>query len=162
MAVFTAAEALNMALRAEKTGQAFYEGAARKMEDPQTKALLEELATWEERHYKTFQALADRVGDPPSLSVPEWDEYDQYLQAALSSALFAGPDKALAAADKLSNEQEALRMALGFEKDTLLLYYDMREMMPEGEREVISEIILEEKSHAMRLATMLRAGGADF
>ena len=46
MAIFTATEALNMALRAEQNGQAFYEAAARKMKDPEVKALLEELAGW--------------------------------------------------------------------------------------------------------------------
>ena len=98
------------------------------------------------------------MGQPPSLSGPEWEEYDQYVQAALDSALFSGPDKALAAVEGLKDDKEALRMALGFEKDTLLFYYDLREMLREAERKVVNEIIREEKSHVMRLATQLRSG----
>jgi rubrerythrin len=162
MAVFTAAEALNMALRAEQTGQAFYEAAANKAEDAQVKSLLEELAAWEQRHYETFSKLAEGAGSLPPLPNAEWGEYDQYMQAALSSAMFAGPDKALALVDTIETEQDVIRMALGFEKDALLLYYDLREMMPEKDREAVSQIIREEKSHAMRLATMLRSGGVDF
>jgi rubrerythrin len=76
--------------------------------------------------------------------------------------MFAGPDKALALVDTIETEQDVIRMALGFEKDALLLYYDLREMMPEKDREAVSQIIREEKGHAMRLATMLRSGGVDF
>lgn len=158
MAVFTAAEALNAALRIEQNGEAFYTAAAGKAKDPQVKGLLQELAGWERQHYKTFQELAEQVGEPPALAAPEWEEYNQYLQATLDSALFSGPDKALALAEELENETQAMRMALGFEKDSLLFYYDLREIVPQAQREVVSDIIREEKSHAMRLASMLRSG----
>lgn len=158
MAVFTAAEALNAALRIEQNGEAFYTAAAGKAKDPQVRALLEELAGWERRHYETFQGLVERVGEPPILAAPEWEEYNQYLQATLDSALFSGPDKAMALAEELEDEKEAMRMALGFEKDSLLFYYDLREIVPQAQREVVSDIIREEKSHAMRLASMLRSG----
>lgn len=155
MAVFTAAEALNMALQIEKNGEAFYEAAARKVEDEEVRAVMEDLAVQERRHYKAFQKLADRVGHPPALSAPEWEEYDEYVATALENALFAGPDKALAAAEGVRTAEEALRMALGFEKDTLLFFYDLKEMMPEADRGLVGEIIREEKAHARRLARLL-------
>jgi rubrerythrin len=158
MAVFTAVEVLNIALRVERNGQYFYEAAARKMKTPEVKALMEDLARWEKQHYKTFQQLADQVGDPPLLSAPEWEEYDRYVQLTLDNALFEGPDKALAAVDTIEEDVDALRMALGFEKDALLLYYDLRELMPEGDRELVAKIIREEKSHAMKLSALLRTG----
>jgi len=157
MAVFTAAEALNMALQIEKNGEAFYEAAARKVAEGQVRAVLEDLAMQERRHYEAFQKLADRVGEPPTLSAPEWEEYNEYVGVALENALFAGPDKALAAAEGLESEEEALRMALGFEKDTLIFFYDLREMMPEADRGLVDEIIREEKAHARRLARLLSA-----
>jgi rubrerythrin len=61
-------------------------------------------------------------------------------------------------AEELEDEEEALRMALGFEKDTLLFYYDLREMLPAKERETVDKIIREEKSHALRLGSLLRSG----
>lgn len=158
MAVMTPAEILNIALSIEESGQSFYSAAAEGMEDEDVKALMEELADWEKQHYRTFKTLSDRVGDLPALSDEQWAEYDQYLDAALANTLFQGPDKALAVAQDLEDEEEALRMALGFEKDTLLLYYDLREMLPEDERETVDEIISEEKTHAVRLAALLRSG----
>ncbi|MGD1995735.1 MAG: ferritin family protein [Anaerolineae bacterium] len=158
MAILTAAEVLNMALSAEQSGQSFYEAAAEKMEDQLVKDLLRELADWEQQHYQVFREMSDRVGSLPPLSESQWGEYDQYMQAALSNALFRGPDKALAVAEELEDEEEALRMALGFEKDTLLFYYDLREMLPAKERETVDKIIREEKSHALRLGSLLRSG----
>jgi len=89
------------------------------------------------------------------LSAAEYDEYDVYLKAALDSALFAGPDKALALAEQARDRQTALRMALGFEKDTLLFFYDLREMVSEAEQKAVTGIIREEKTHLRRLAGAL-------
>lgn len=158
MAIFNAAEALDIAMQVEKNGQAFYARAAENAEDPEIKALLEELAEWEVQHYNTFKELADQMGEAPRLSEPMWEEYDQYLKTALNNALFQGPDKALAAADELENEREALKMALGFEKDALLFYYDLWHIMPEQQQEAVDKIITEEKTHATRLARLLRTG----
>ncbi len=47
MAVFTAVEALNMALRIEENGKAFYTAAAERAQQPEVKALLEDLAVQE-------------------------------------------------------------------------------------------------------------------
>ncbi|HID89688.1 MAG TPA: DUF2383 domain-containing protein [Anaerolineae bacterium] len=155
MAVFTAAEALNMALQIEKSGEAFYTAAARRVPEGEIRAVLEDMAVQERRHYKAFQKLADRVGPAPTLSGPEWEEYEEYVQTALENALFAGPDKALAAAEQVQTADEALRMALGFEKDTLIFFYDLREMMPEKDQNIVTEIIREEKAHVRRLARLL-------
>lgn len=158
MAVFTAAEAINMALRIEQNGEAFYRGIAEKFQDPALKATMEDLAIQEQRHYQAFMKLSGYVMEPPSHSVQDWEEYTQYLQAAIDNAIFAGPDKALAMAKSVANVQEALQMALGFEKDTLLFYYDLRELMREPDRPLVNEIIREEKAHVRRLSALL--GGA--
>jgi rubrerythrin len=43
---------------------------------------------------------------------------------------------------------------MGFEKDTMLFYYDLREMVDETDRATITDIINEEKQHLRRLAKM--------
>jgi len=85
----------------------------------------------------------------------QYEEYEDYLRVALVNALFAGQDKGLTLARQAKDRETALRAAMGFEKDTLLFFYDLREMVSEAERETISKIILEEKSHLRRLAKML-------
>ncbi len=155
MALFTAVEAFEMAMEIEKNGEVFYNAVATKATDAGVKTLFQELAAQEQKHYAVFQKMAGNVKDAPSLSAAEYDEYDVYLKAALDSALFAGPDKALALAEQAKDRQTALRMALGFEKDTLLFFYDLREMTNKADQAAISDIIREEKGHLQRLARAL-------
>jgi rubrerythrin len=158
MAVLTAAEALKWALEIENNGEAFYNAVAARSADPEVKALFEDLAAQERGHYQVFQRMLEGVKPDPDLSGIgyEVEEYQTYLQVALDRALFAGPDKGLTLAKQAQDQETALRAAMSFEKDTLLFFYDLREMMvSEAERRVVSDIILEEKAHVRRLAKML-------
>jgi len=157
MALLTAAEALKWAMEIEENGEAFYNTVAARSDDPQVKALFEDLAAQERRHYQVFHGMLKRVKPAPDLSSVgvQYDEYEDYLRAALANALFAGQDKGLTLARKAQDRETALQAAMSFEKDTLLFFYDLREMVSEAERGAISDIILEEKSHLRRLAKML-------
>ncbi len=157
MALFTPAEALEFAMQIEKNGELFYNSVASKAADPDVKALLQELAAQERQHYATFSKVAGSANRMASGSLAEGvdsAEYRGYLQAALDSALFSGPDKALAAAEQARDRQAVLRAAVGFEKDTLLFFYDLQDMLAGSERETVAGIIREEKAHLRRLAKL--------
>ncbi len=155
MTVFTAAEALEMAMEIEKNGEVFYNQAAEKSVDSEVKALFEKLAVQEQRHYKVFQKMLGGVDSALEPPVTEYDQYEIYLKVALENALFAGPEKALTLAKQAEDRETALRAAMGFEKDTLLFFYDLRDMVSEKDRETISSIIREEKKHLRQLAGIL-------
>jgi rubrerythrin len=144
-----------MALEIEKNGEEFYNAAAAKSDDAQITALFEDLAAQEQIHYKIFQKMLGGVGSAPELPAEEYDQYQAYMQAALDNALFTGEDKALALAEKATNRETALRAALGFEKDTMLFFYDLREMVGEADKEAVSRVIGEERKHVRRLAALL-------
>lgn len=155
MAAFTAAEAIEMAMDIEKNGEAFYNAVAAKSSDLDLTALFEDLALQEQGHYKVFKNMLKDVTPAPDLPDDIYDEYQSYVQAALDNALFAGPDKALALAKQAGDRETAVHAALGFEKDTLLFFYDVRDMVSEKDQEAISGIIREEKRHVRRLVGML-------
>ncbi len=158
MAVFTAAEALEMAMEIEKNGETFYNAVAAKSTDPEIKALFEDLADQERGHYQVFQEMLEGMKPAPELSAAEYDEYQVYVQVALNNALFAGPPYgagALALAKQAEDRETALRAAMGFEKDTMLFFYDPREMVSEADRAAVSSVIREEKKHLRRLARLL-------
>ena len=155
MAVFSAVEALEMAMQIEENGEVFYNAVAEKSTDAEAKALFEDLAIQERGHYKVFEKLLGGVGSAPALPADEYDQYQAYLTVALDNALFAGPDKALDLAKQAEDKEAALRAALGFEKDTMLFFYDLREMVSEADQEMVSKIIAEERKHVRRLAGML-------
>ncbi len=155
MTVFTATEAIEMAMEIEKNGKVFYDEAAAKIADEQVKALFEDLAVQEEGHYQAFEKMLGGAQSAPELPAAEYDQYQVYVRATLDNALFAGPEKAATLAKQAEDWETAVRAAIGFEKDTLLFFYDLRDMVRETDREIVSNIIREEKKHLRRLAKML-------
>ena len=73
----------------------------------------------------------------------------------MQSSLFEGPAKALAAAEEVEDEKEAVDMAMRFEKETMLFFFDLRDTIAGANQDVVGRIIDEEKKHLRRLAGML-------
>jgi rubrerythrin len=155
MAFFEASDALELAMNIETNGEAFYRAVTQKTQVAEVKELFEDLAEQEVKHYAVFQKLSQAFKDQALISAAEWDQYQEYLQATVQSALFEGPDRALAAAEEAKDETEAVRVAMGFEKETLLFFYNLRDLVPDRNQKTIDHIIDEEKSHLRRLAKML-------
>jgi rubrerythrin len=155
MIFLQAGDITELAMQVEKSGESFYRAVAGKSASPQLRAFFEELANQEVLHFKFFAKLAQSVKDNPLLSEQEWDEYLGYIRSTVDSAFFEGPDKALALAAKAANDKEAIRMAIGFEKETLLFFYDLRDLVTGAAKEPIQRIVDEEKTHIRRLASML-------
>ncbi len=155
MAIFQATDAVEMALEIEKRGEAFYRAVAKKTTSPEVKALFEDLAEQEVLHYATFEKLSKSQWAQPLMPQEQWDQYLIYLQATIQNAFFAGEDKSLALAEQASDEKEALRMAMGFEKETLLFFHDLCEMVSEADEKTVKRIVDEERAHLRRLAALL-------
>ncbi|MGD8968801.1 MAG: ferritin family protein, partial [Anaerolineae bacterium] len=88
MAVFEAAQALEMAMRLEVNGEAFYMAAGEKSDDAELKELFEDLASQERGHYKVFQRMARDVEPAPELAGEEAEDYQAFLEVALDQAVF--------------------------------------------------------------------------
>ena len=155
MALLQAADIVDLAMQLEQSGEAFYRAVAKESKSPQIRSLFEDLADQEVKHYAVFAKLAQTVRDNPLMTDEEWAQYVAYLNATVQSAFFEGPDKALAAAEELTDEKEAVRMAMGFEKETLLFFYDLRDTVSAADRTLVEKVVAEEKSHIRRLAGML-------
>lgn len=153
---YSAAEALELAMEIETNGEAFYNAILEEDTESETAELFRDLAAQERNHYAVFRQMLERVSSGPDIPDPEYDQYMMYMRVALDRALFSGEDKALLLAKEANDVDSALRAALGFEKDTLLFFYDLREMVSERDRDSITRIIREEKTHVRRLAGMLQ------
>lgn len=154
----TADDVFTMAVRIEENGKAFYEGAAAKTEDPAVKKLFEELALMEEGHVKKFKKLrarlegsfpADRVWDPEGLA-------ESFLQATADTHIFT----VQAATERLmdvDNADEALDMALMFEKDSVVFFLGMKDILPDEEgKGEIDKLIESERDHVRMLSRKKR------
>lgn len=157
MAFVQAADALELAMNIETNGEAFYKAVAAKAGNSDVQALFEDLAVQETRHYAAFKKLSQSLAGNALMTAVAWDEYQDYLQATVRSSLFEGPERALAAAEQAADETEAIQMAIGFEKETLLFFYNLGDLVSDRSRQTVQRIIAEEKTHVQRLAKMLRS-----
>lgn len=148
MEKFSIREVVEQAVRTERLGYEFYTSmAGRFAENEGLKKLFETLAGKELVHEKTFLELKSMIGDEE----PEkWDEISEYMRAIVQSEFFLGREKALPSLVHVKSAEDAVKFAMGFEKETLLHFHGLRDAVKE--KDMVDEIINEERSHIMWLA----------
>ncbi len=157
---FNADEVLQMAEQIEVNGAKFYRYAAELKTDSRTQATLLDLAAMEDRHYAIFAAMRarlsseareDRVFDP-------YQELPLYLRAMADQRVFdvyTDPTEQLSG---LESMEDILYLALGREKDSVVFYTGLKDIVPaELGREQVETIIKEEMSHISIISGRLRA-----
>jgi rubrerythrin len=156
--VYTADEVLQLAEQIERNGARFYRHAAGLPFDEQTRHTLLDLATWEDRHEETFAAMRTQLGEEaraPTTFDPH-HELPLYLRALADRRVFevnADPVERLTGQETM---WEILELALGFEKDSVVFYLGMRDLVPAEVGGVhIDGIIKEEMSHISLLGSRL-------
>lgn len=149
---FNAEEILEIAEQIEQNGYAFYRKAADAAQDPDIKQFLLELAEMEVSHEKTFINMksqlsniekAEAVFDPN-------DETALYLKALSDTRVFYQKEI------DISSAEEVLKEAIQAEKDSIVFYLGMKEMVPPTlGKDRIENIIKEEMKHIQILAAKL-------
>lgn len=153
--IFKASDILLAAQEVETRGEVFYNRLVETAGDDKLKETFRFLANEESKHREIFRKLYERLGQ---VELPAWaeeDEYASYLRFLIDShTLFRLGD-----VDKISalacTREEAIQTAMGFEKDTILFFTEMREFVPEGEKKHIQDCIEEERAHLRLLARLL-------
>jgi len=148
MEKFSLSEAIEQAVQTERLGYQFYSSMAKKFgKEEAFKKIFDTLAQKELRHEKTFSELKEITGDEE----PEgWGDVSQYLRAIVESEFFLGKNKSLPSLEHVKSIGDAVNFAMGFEKETLLYFYEIRNIIKE--KDIVDEIINEEKSHIMWLS----------
>ncbi len=151
---FSIREVIEMAVSTERSGQAFYQTASKLAKENNLKELFRYLAEEERKHLKTFQGLYNLLKEKPEITPYNWEEAKLYLEALVDSKFFTGPDAAINLAKEAKDELEVIYAAIEFEKDTLLFFYQILEMIKSQEQELVKKIIEQEKKHIQKLSTM--------
>lgn len=150
---FNADEIFEMAEQIEKNGAIFYRKAAEKVSGDEKDFLLE-LAKMEDAHQITFKELRKELtaAQKESTTFDPNDEAPQYLKALADTRVFF--EKEL----DPSTMKEILKAAIGAEKDSIIFYLGMKDLVP-GKlgKDKIDNIIKEEMSHIKLLSTRLFA-----
>jgi rubrerythrin len=155
MEKFSVIEVIEQAVQTERLGYEFYTKMANKYaKEESLKGLFENLALKERHHEKTFSKLKETVpGDTPE----GWEEASQYLRAIVESEFFLGKHKFLPSLESVQSVHDAINFALGFEKETLLYFHTLRDVVKE--KEIVDEVIKEEKNHIRELVKLKQVTG---
>lgn len=141
-------EVIEQAIQTEKLGFEFYISMANKFDkDEKFRKFFETLAVKEQEHEKIFTGLKESIGDQ---KLEGWEEASQYLRAIVESEFFLGKNKSLPSLDHLETIDDVVRFAIGFEKETLLYFLSMKDVIKE--KELVNKIVNEEKEHIVWLS----------
>jgi len=148
--LFSGGELIDIAVGIERNGVAFYETLQESTKDESTSSIYRRLADMEKTHIDIFEGMRTRLSDYQ----PEGDysgEYDQYLRSLVNSHVFPNDKVARDTARQVQNDSHALQIAIGAEKDSVLFYMEMRELVRPVDRNMVDKVIAEEKSHIIEL-----------
>jgi len=151
---FNADEIFEMAEQIERNGASFYRKAAESIDDPAGKKLLLNFAAMEDEHEKTFANLRKELSEKEKTATtfdPD-GEAALYLRALADTRVFF--EKKI----DTSTMEKILREAILAEKDSIVFYLGMKEMVAEKfGKAKIDIIIKEEMSHIKLLSSRLVA-----
>ena len=155
MAVISASELVEAAIGIERNGVVYYSSLAELSRDPSLKEAYGGLADMERKHIDIFQLLLKSVSRYPPMRATESDEeYQRYLEALIDSVVFTDDEVARKMARDARSPAEAIQMALGAEKDSILFYLEMRDFVSKNDRAALDSVIKEEKSHVRELSRL--------
>lgn len=157
---FNAEEIFQIGVEIEKNGKAFYEAAAKAASTSELKNLFEGLSKWEDGHVAIFETLKNKL----TSAAREETAFDPnneallYLKAAADTHVFGRNSNAAKLAEGCATARDALMMALSFEKDSVVVYANMKNLVPEklGQAD-IGKLLNEELQHISMLNDKINA-----
>lgn len=151
---FTADDVFEMPEKLERNGAQFYRKAAQNIDNPEYKKLLVGLSEMEVEHEKTFINLRSElsVNAKASTAFDPQNESALYLRALADNKVFF--EKEI----DFSSMKSVLKAAILAEKDSIVFYLGMKELVPEKYgKDKLDKIIKEERGHIKLLSKELVA-----
>jgi rubrerythrin len=150
---FSGIELINIAIGIEERGIVFYDVMAKSTQNNAAREVFNYLADMEREHIEIFKGMLAGA-DKYQFQAEESEEYSAYLKALVDSAVFSDDLVTSEMAAQAESDIAALELAIGSEKDSILFYYEMKEVMPQRVQATVNRIIAEEKSHLRQLSEL--------
>ena len=148
--IFKGREVVEIGIQIEKNGRDFYSKMAARSGEPVARNLFEYLAGEEEKHIAVFQGMLDemdRYEEPESYP----GEYLAYMSDLAGEHVFAGRDKGVEAAKRITDDGQAIDFGIGIEKDSIVFYLGMKRVVSTDDHYILDKLILEEQKHLEQL-----------
>ena len=153
---FSGRELIEIAIGIEKNGARFYDSLTDSTKNLGGQGTYKYLADQEREHAAIFQKMLGSVSEykPPETYT---DQYNLYLKALVDSLVFIDDKVVLKMARNVNSDAEAIQIGVGAEKDSILFYVEVRDLVRRSERKVVSKIIEEERSHLRQLTEIKKS-----
>lgn len=149
MQLLNISEVYQIAINIEKNGTKFYQTWAKKVKDKKLKEIFSALAYAEVEHEKTFQKMLKEIENyEPKEAYPE--EYFQYLRAYADGLIF-NMETIEKKAKQIKSVSKALDFAIEREKESILYYQEVKNIVPQSQHKELEKIINEERKHFLDL-----------
>lgn len=148
--LFSGSEVVELGVQIEKNGKDFYDAVIEKSKSNKAKKIFQYLSGEEAKHIVTFKSILESVKkyEPPE-SYP--GEYFAYMNALAGDYVFTQKGKGKEVAEKAKGDKDAVALGIKFEKDSVIFYEHMKDVVPDDEHEVVNELITQELGHLKRL-----------
>ena len=150
---FSGSELINIAIGIEERGIVFYDVMAKSTQNEAAREVFNYLADMERNHIEIFKDMLEGA-DKFQIPADESGQYTTYLRALVDSAVFSDDLVTSEMAAQAESDAAALELAIRAEKDSILFYYEMKEVMPQRAQATVNKIIAEEKSHLRQLSEL--------
>ena len=150
---FSGSELINIAIGIEGRGIVFYDVMAKSTQNEAAREVFNYLADMERNHIEIFKDML-KGADKFQIPADESGQYTTYLRALVDSAVFSDDMVTSEMAAQAESDAAALELAIRAEKDSILFYYEMKEVMPQRAQATVNKIIAEEKSHLRQLSEL--------
>lgn len=157
---FNAEEVFHIAIQIEQNGEEFYNLMVKQVADNKTKDVCQRLAGEEHKHRLMFEGLLiELVAKKGSVyNLTEFPESDlAYLKALADTNVFTHKLNTAAFSNPMPSAQNAVKLALDFEKDSILFFLQMKKFTrPEWGQVEIDKLIEQEQEHIRLLTGLLK------
>lgn len=144
---YSGQEIIEIAVRIEENGHAFYSAAANALKtDSDIKGLLLDLAEKELIHVAIFRKLAGKF-EAEKFEFDR-DEASGYISHLADQHIFGKAGAGAVLARSVKTPKEALDIAYKFENDSVTFYTELAKRTESDAKRLIVQIIEEEKEHA--------------
>jgi rubrerythrin len=150
MALLSAAEVFQFAVRIEENGFAFYNRYAGTLPQGNSRDMFSFLADEERKHIAIFSGMLDEIDEfKQALNYP--DQYFAYLQSYADNLIFKKGELEKEIAN-IKDAAAAIDFGIRRELDSILYYQEIKSFVPDKDSHLIEDVIGEERKHFIKLS----------
>ena len=135
----------------ESEGVAFYQSLAEHTENEKIRKLAVTMAKVEKIHQRRFEKLHGNLAAEAEALDETTAEVREYIHALIGHRIFDTPEQAARLAANVTNENEAIDIAINFEKENILLLVECGAILTGDAREMVKTFVKQEKEHVRSL-----------